>query len=253
MLMDAFEYRASYWFWVFIQTLPIIGIYFLWSAIIPAGGSLKGYNYQAILTYYIGVTIAVRIIQSTPEWDLNWSINEGYFTYYLYRPISPYLEMLSVRIAMKIFNLMLFIPAISLIIYLLGSNIALPSLANLLLFFGFCLISFVIMFTISFTVGLIAFWWENAAAIFYFKNAIVALLSGYTIPFEFFPAKFQNFLNILPFKYVAYFPAKIFQGQLSLGEIGKGALLALLWMLILLTIMRFIYLKGLRRYSAVGG
>ena len=58
---------------------------------------------------------------------------------------------------------------------------------------------------------------------------------------------------MLPFKYMAYFPAAVFLGKEPGGELVQGLLIEAGWAIFLLVLARLLYARGLRRYSAFGG
>ena len=57
----------------------------------------------------------------------------------------------------------------------------------------------------------------------------------------------------LPFQYLAYFPAKVLLGQLTPGELFQGLAVQVLWVIGLFFLARFLFSRGVRRYSAFGG
>jgi ABC-2 type transport system permease protein len=57
----------------------------------------------------------------------------------------------------------------------------------------------------------------------------------------------------LPFQYLAYFPAVVFLGKIQGQELVLGLLVQAAWAIGLIAMARFLYARGLRRYSAFGG
>jgi ABC-2 type transport system permease protein len=72
-------------------------------------------------------------------------------------------------------------------------------------------------------------------------------------PLDLLPAPVFHALKFLPFYYQMYFPAAIFTGRLSFADAESGLGLELGWVLVLLALTEFLWRRGLRRHTAVGG
>ena len=57
----------------------------------------------------------------------------------------------------------------------------------------------------------------------------------------------------MPFQYMAYFPAAIFVRKVEGSELVYGLIGEFVWAAIFMALARWLYLRGLRRYSAYGG
>jgi ABC-2 type transport system permease protein len=67
------------------------------------------------------------------------------------------------------------------------------------------------------------------------------------------PGVWPALLKLLPFQYLAYFPALVFLGKIQGMALVQGLLAELAWALILVVLANVLYRLGLRRYSAFGG
>ena len=63
----------------------------------------------------------------------------------------------------------------------------------------------------------------------------------------------SGLLKALPFQYLAYFPAVVFLGRMKGVELVQGLAVQLAWAIVLIFVTRWLYRRGLRRYSAYGG
>ncbi|HEX2101907.1 MAG TPA: ABC-2 family transporter protein, partial [Candidatus Synoicihabitans sp.] len=59
--------------------------------------------------------------------------------------------------------------------------------------------------------------------------------------------------QFLPYYYQMYFPAAIFTGRLDYAQTVEGLGLQAFWVLALLAFAQFLWSRGLRRHTAVGG
>ena len=73
------------------------------------------------------------------------------------------------------------------------------------------------------------------------------------LPLDLLPQPWSGLLKILPFQYMAYFPAVVFLGKVKgmalVYHLGRAAG----WSLFFMVLARVLYRLGLRRYSAFGG
>ena len=72
-------------------------------------------------------------------------------------------------------------------------------------------------------------------------------------PLDLMPPAVFHAARFLPFFYQMYFPAAILTGRIGRPLILQGFALQVLWVLILMGIAQVLWLRGLRRHTAVGG
>ena len=60
-------------------------------------------------------------------------------------------------------------------------------------------------------------------------------------------------LRMLPFQYLAYFPAAVFLGKIHGWNLFYGLLQEAGWALVLVITARLLFRRGLKQYSAYGG
>jgi ABC-2 type transport system permease protein len=72
-------------------------------------------------------------------------------------------------------------------------------------------------------------------------------------PLDLLPPFWAGLLKMLPFQYLAYFPAAVFLGKISGPELAWGLVTEAAWVLFFFAVSRGLFRWGLRRYSAFGG
>jgi ABC-2 type transport system permease protein len=77
-------------------------------------------------------------------------------------------------------------------------------------------------------------------------------LSGHMIPLDWL-GEFGEWIQYLPFQYLAYFPAAIFLGKIPIEELPLRLTIELAWIVVLLAANRLAFARGVRRYGAFGG
>jgi ABC-2 type transport system permease protein len=60
-------------------------------------------------------------------------------------------------------------------------------------------------------------------------------------------------VSLLPFQYLAYFPAAVFLGKITGAALVRGLIVELGWAVFFVFACRWLFQRGLRRYSAFGG
>ena len=56
-----------------------------------------------------------------------------------------------------------------------------------------------------------------------------------------------------PYPYLLYFPVEVSLGRLAGGDLGRGLAVQAGWVVLAFLLARFVWSRGLRRYTAVGG
>ena len=126
----------------------------------------------------------------------------------------------------------------------------LPSIANLLLFILAAIMAFALRFIIQYTFAMFAFWTERAAALESLWLLFFVFLSGLIAPLNVFPENIRNIVMWTPFPYIINFPANILVGLPV--DLTRGFLSIAGWFLIFLGINRFLWRRGLKKYSGMG-
>ena len=77
-------------------------------------------------------------------------------------------------------------------------------------------------------------------------------LSGHMIPLDWL-GTFGEYVQYLPFKFLAYFPAAILLQKYTHAQLIQELSIELTWVLALLIANRIVFERGVRRYGAFGG
>jgi len=60
-------------------------------------------------------------------------------------------------------------------------------------------------------------------------------------------------VDLLPLKYLAYFPSAIFLGKVTGQELVRGLWIEAAWLIFLIGLSRVLLWRGVKRYSGFGG
>jgi len=78
-------------------------------------------------------------------------------------------------------------------------------------------------------------------------------LGGAYIPLPFFPDRFRNVLEILPFASMQNLPLRIYSGHISGAEMHRGLALQVFWLVTLVLLGKWVMNRSLKRVVTQGG
>ena len=77
--------------------------------------------------------------------------------------------------------------------------------------------------------------------------------SGHMFPLDIIPEPYQTWIQMLPLKYLAYFPAAVFLEQIPREELWREVAFEAGWVMFFIAFSRWLMNAGYRRYSGFGG
>jgi len=251
------SYRADFWIKSVVSFFMSMTVsYFLWLAVFEHTKSteISGYSFDQMITYYF---FAIMISKVVTGHELGGTmakeIYEGQYSRYIIYPINflkfKYAQFIGAHFPMLIQCLLFafFLPKILSISSLSHINIKILFMGAFAIF-----ISNLIHFLILYVIEAVAFWADNIWSLIIMARIINGFLGGLILPLETFPFWAQNVLYYLPFKYLFYFPTKIFLGKIDFSAFLQGSVISLIWCLILLALGNFMWKRGNYHYTGVG-
>ncbi len=261
-------YRVDYVIGTLLRFLPIVTQIFLWWTIFESAhaassdGSefaIEGYRYHDMVAYYMLVTVS-RAFSSMPGLTpgIARQIRDGEIKKYLIQPVDLIGSLLLQRVAHKVVYYFVAILPFAFVFYLLGDFFpnGWPPVDVLLVFFASLVLSFLLGFFLETTFGLLGFWFLEIASLTFVFMLLNFFLSGHMFPLELLPREpinWQFLVDILPFKFLAYFPAAVFLGKVTGAEMYWGLAIEFAWVVVLILVTRVVWSRGVARYSGFGG
>jgi ABC-2 type transport system permease protein len=184
-------------------------------------------------------------------------IRQGTLRKYLLQPLDMLSYLLSYRVAHKVAYIATSSLPYAILFFLCRGYFAgWPNPAT----FGLYLIALVLGFLVGFyfeaAIGMFGFWILEVTSLLYIINTLAFFVSGQMFPLDMLdsqsPALVQV-LKVLPFHYMAYFPAAVFLGKIQGEQLVFGLVAEVEWIVFFIVSARVLYHVGLRRYSAFGG
>ncbi|MCH7989571.1 MAG: ABC-2 family transporter protein, partial [Planctomycetes bacterium] len=206
-------YRADFAFATLVRFLPIVTQIFLWGAIYGGAASetLNGYRYSDMIAYYLLVMVS-RAFSSMPglAGGIARDVRDGTIKKYLTQPIDLIGYLFWHRVAHKIVYYFVATIPFLLVFYLCRSYFpGWPDGITILAWVAALLMGFLIGFLLESLIGLISFWFLEVSSLMFVYMMINYFLSGHMIPLDWLPSPLSDWVQYLPFKYLAYFPATV--------------------------------------------
>jgi ABC-2 type transport system permease protein len=218
---------------------------------------IAGFTLRQMVAYLLLVHIS-RMFSSMPGLapTIARDIREGTIKKYLLQPLDMQCYLLAYRAAHKtayIATTSIPYGILFLCCYDYFRELASPSVELVAAYIASLLLAFVIGYFFELCLGMVGFWFLEISSFMYVINTVNFFISGQMFPLDLLPDWLSVPLKLLPFKYLAYFPAAVLVGKVQGAEIWQGLLAALAWAVAFVVLARILYRMGLRRYSAFGG
>jgi ABC-2 type transport system permease protein len=255
-------YRGDFLLGSVLRFFPMITTILLWTAVFAGAPEqpgeeekrLAGYSLHEMIAYLLLVHIS-RMFSSMPglAGGISRDIREGTLKKYLLQPLDMITYLVSYRAAHKVAYITTsFLPYALLFAACAGYFDAFPDPATLAGYVLSLLLSFVVGFFFEACIGMVGFWFLEVTSLVWVVNTVNYFVSGQMIPLDLLPGLWRGVLKSLPFQYLAYFPAAVFLKKVQSPELAQGLLVQAVWAVVLIVLSRWLYARGLRRYSAYG-
>jgi ABC-2 type transport system permease protein len=259
-LIERLAYRGDFLLATFLRFLPMVTTILLWEAVYKGAGEdeLSGYRKNEMISYLLLVHIS-RMFSSMPGLAMGVSrdIRQGTLRKYLLQPIDMITYLLSYRVAHKIAYIVTSSLPYALLFFLCrGFFPGWPDWGTLGAYAIALLLGFLVGFFFEAAIGMFGFWILEVTSLLYIINTLAFFVSGQMFPIDLldsFSPALVTVLKILPFHYMAYFPAAVFLGKIQGMDLVYGLAAEVAWILFFVVVARSLYYVGLRRYSAYGG
>jgi len=260
-LKERMTYRGDFLIGTILRFLPMVTTILLWQAIYAGSGQTRlgsstiKYNYNEMIAYLLLTNIS-RMFSSMPglAGGIAREIREGTMKRYLIQPIDMIGYLLVYRVAHKVtYIIMSFIPYTLLFYLCSGFFQGWPDALTMGAFALSLILSFLVGFFFEASVGMVGFWFLEVTSLLYIVMTLNFFISGHMLPLDLLPEPWAGLLKVLPFQYMAYFPAAVFLGKVKGVTLLLHLLGELFWAVFFVALARGLFRLGLRRYSAFGG
>lgn len=258
-IQNTLVYRFNFLVRCLFGLIPLSATLFLWRTIYQGqegeSAEIGGYSLSGMITYYLLITLVDALTAVTDDdWQIASDIREGRISQFILKPI----HFLSYRICLFIASRMVYITVagipLAILAFVLRDYLEPPRDWTT---FGLFLLSLVmsgmIQFLLSYTMALLAFWVLEVSTFIFILFAFEHLAGGHLFPVDILPEWLATALYYTPFPYQLFFPVSVYLGKELSMPLSTGLMIQAGWVLFFWGLASWVWSRGLRRYSAVGG
>ena len=251
--LSRLAYRNEVWSGLFGELVTTFAYIAVWTAGFAAIGSVDGVTLPEMVTYVLVAGALLNWNVSRFVREVGSAVRTGDVTVFLLKPLHYPALLLSSQLGNYAFDTLAITLPVAIIVALTFGLLPPASLEHGILFLAYWAVSWLMLFLIATCVSLLAFWILTAFALEWFLRGIMALASGGIIPLWFMPSVIANILGYLPFAWVSYYPAAVYLGKLDLPAAGLHLLIGLGWLLVMGTIVYWLWSRARHRLIVQGG
>lgn len=251
-LKSQLVYRSTIVFSIISTLLGFAIQVSFWTALIGTG-ERSGTTLKDMILYIVINEIVLTLTSANIASMIETSVIDGSAAMNFMRPISYKWFLFNSIVGKNIYKVITNVVPMSLIA-IIFIGIALPvSPIHFLLFSVSLIIGMLIMFELTYVVGLLAFWIQRCWFLRWYLNAGTAFLGGTIIPLWFYPDILNRISYFLPFRYISFEPINYFLGK---TEISKAPLLisvGFIWLLLLYLLEKLMWSLAIKKFTVNGG
>ncbi len=235
---------------IFVFTSLWKGIYeHSTSSAIAEGVSFSKEQMQTYAVY----AILFRISMTMDDNSITQKVRTGAISMDLIKPVNFFFMSLSENLGQTMFHWFTRVIPV-LMVTLVMFEAPLPTgISNYALAMVAWVFGYLIMVTLNFAVGLLAFWFIETFSFQLMKYGLITLFSGGILPIDFFPEWLKPTVAMLPFQYILYVPTSIFIGHIDGGAALSMIALQGVWVALLGLICFTMWRAGQKKLIVQGG
>jgi ABC-2 type transport system permease protein len=246
-LASMLAYRAEIYLWVLASVLPLI-LLGVWARAAESGAfPLSSVEF---IRYFICVFVVRQFTFIWVIWEFEELVVSGNLSHQLLQPLNPVWRSLASHLTERVVRLPLIALVVVACFCLYPRALWAPRPGDVLQASGLLALAFGARFLLQYMMSMLAFWTERAAAIEELWFAVHLFLSGLIAPLDVYPESVRRLTELTPFPYLIYHPVNLLLGRGA--PFGRAALVLAVWGGVALIVQRWLWKRGLERYSAMG-
>ena len=258
-IQNTLVYRTNFLFRSIFSLIPLMATIYLWRAVYAGkqGGdpNVAGYTLAGMISYYLLVTIADALTAVTEDdWQIAGDIREGAINQFLLKPIDYLTYRLCLFASGRLIYVTVAALPVAVFIYFQRQYlVAPPDSQTFALFILSLAMTALLQFFISYTMALLAFWLLEISTLIFIVYAFEYIAGGHLFPLDILPPWLATLLNFTPFPYQLFFPVSLYLGRVTGAEMWQGLAIQFFWVVLFYFVARWMWRRGIRRYTAFGG
>jgi len=207
---------------------------------------------------YIWIQQAFYVLFATWFWenDIAATIMEGSIAYEMVRPLDLYTRWFCQSSANRLARAALRCVFVLTIAFIMPQPYRMtlpPSVLQLASFLLSMILALGVIVAFSMLIYISVFYTLSASGMRFIIAVLADFLAGGTVPLPFFPAPIRAVVELLPFAAMQNMPLRIYSGNISGGDVVKGILLQIFWLVVLILIGKLAMNNALKKVVAQGG
>ncbi len=255
-LQSNLVYRVNFAIRGFFSFFHLIVVFILWSAAYAGESLIGGFNFAQTFTYFVALIVVQFMIGAFNEdYQISEDIRMGLINQFLLKPVNYFAYRFSIYLSARLVTGLLILLPVILTYPLLREYLVLPTESwRLTIGLPALFMSALIQFGIAYCFGMLSFWFLEIQGLVILSMALESVLGGQIFPLDLMPEWLFRISQYLPYYYQMYFPVAIFTGRLNDPTAALHGLgLQAAWVIIILGFGQFLWRRGLRLHTAVGG
>jgi ABC-2 type transport system permease protein len=232
----------------------VISLYSFWMALLGDKKEFMGYTRAEMLTYVMLINVLRAFVFTGRGWMLVGEISSGRISSYLVRPISYQGYALSLDLAQKTVHIASAFLEVAILAAVMHGGLFVPhEWTTWLLFTIAACLSSLLFFFMEFMVSSLAFWTSESGGPLFCFELFLAFAAGAFFPLDVLPTGLRHALDLTPFPYMVYFPARVFLEKVTPVEAARLISIETAWLAAFVAAALSVWRVGLRSYAAEGG
>jgi len=244
-------YRGAVAIWTFSVIIEPLVFIVVWQTV-ASSGRTGTYTAAQFVAYYLAVMVVGHLTFSWHMWEFEYRIRTGAFSPLLLRPVHPIHHDVCDNVSFKVVGLVGVLPVAVVLAVVFGADLSGTTAVTVLAFVPALLLAAVLRFLVEWCLALAAFWLTKVSALNAAFFALFTFFAGQFAPLEVLPAWMQTVAAWTPFPWSLAFPVEVLLGRRPGSELLNGYAAQLVWIAFAALVMRAIWSRATRRYSAVG-
>lgn len=257
-LQSNLTYRVNYLSRTLFSFIPLFAMLSLWRTIYASNNGTSGHNgfTQAQMIFYYMLVAVVDVFTAVNEddWQIAADIREGNISQFLLKPVDYLTYRLCLFFSGRLAFITMAIVPLAIFIFCFRAYVVAPaSIPALAVFILSLVLTALLQFFISYSMAMLAFWLLEISTFIFILFAFEYLASGHLFPLALLPAPLFHALLFTPFPYLLYFPISIYMGRVAGMDLWWGLGIQIGWVMLAYLFARFMWKRGIKKYSAFGG
>lgn len=224
----------------------------LWKALLGAGVK-NGTSFSDMLLFVVINSFLGALTRANVASTIENAMVDGSVSMEIIRPMSYKYYLLASILGKNFYSALTGTLPILFVSFFFISPASLPGPANAALFALSAVLGILLMFELTYVVGLLAFWIQRCWFLSWYLRGFQTIFGGTMVPLWFYPEWLKTASYFLPFRYFTFEPINFFLGRTPLQSAWIPLLAALMWLLGLGLLGQLMWKAAVRRLSVNGG